>query len=70
MEDAVVLAEEAARAATLDEALAAFGERRWERCRTVVENSGRLGEIEVSGGSREEHTEIMQASMRMLAEAI
>jgi 2-polyprenyl-6-methoxyphenol hydroxylase-like FAD-dependent oxidoreductase len=69
VEDAVVLAEEIGRAA-LPEALDAFQNRRWERCRMVVENSGRLAEIEVSGGSREEHAGLMKASMMGLAQPI
>ncbi|MCB1391516.1 MAG: FAD-dependent oxidoreductase, partial [Rhodobacteraceae bacterium] len=48
MEDAVVLAEEVA-ARPRAEALAAFEDRRFERCRLIVENSGRLAEIEVTG---------------------
>lgn len=70
MEDAVVLAEEIGRAATVTEGLTAFQDRRWERCRMVVENSGRLAEIEITRGSREEHAGIMQDSMRSLALAI
>jgi len=70
IEDAVVMAEELAAGASLDAALSAFEARRWERCRMVVENSGRLAEIEVGGGSREEHAAIMMASMRTMSEAI
>jgi hypothetical protein len=36
----------------------------------VVENSGRLAEIEIHGGSPQEHAEIMKRSMRTLAEPI
>ena len=70
IEDALVLAEELGRAATLPEALQAFQARRWERCRTVVENSARLGEIEISGGDKEEHARIMRTTMAMLASPI
>jgi len=70
MEDAVVLAEEITRGRTLDGALDAFGQRRFERCRMVVENSGRLSEIEISGGDREEHRELMRVSMQQLAQPI
>jgi 2-polyprenyl-6-methoxyphenol hydroxylase-like FAD-dependent oxidoreductase len=70
IEDAMVLAQEVGRAATVDAALAAFEARRWERCRMVVENSGRLADIEIHGGSREEHAAIMGASMKTLAEVI
>ena len=46
MEDAVVLGELLDAHESLDEALAAFMERRYERCRLVVENSIQLGEWE------------------------
>ena len=68
IEDAIVLAEESR--STLDEALDAFQHRRWERCRMVVENSGRLGRIEIEGGDKEEHTNIMRESMQALAQPI
>ena len=67
IEDAIVLAEEIARGASVTGALEAFQARRWERCRMVVENSGRLGEIEATGGSQEEHGRIMQESLIALA---
>ncbi|SIQ33701.1 2-polyprenyl-6-methoxyphenol hydroxylase [Rhizobium sp. RU35A] len=70
IEDAMVLAEELAAAEDILSALSGFEARRWERCRMVVENSGRLADIEIHGGSREEHAAIMQASMKTLAEAI
>jgi 2-polyprenyl-6-methoxyphenol hydroxylase-like FAD-dependent oxidoreductase len=70
IEDALVLAEEIGRSANAQQALAAFSERRWERCRMVVENSARLGEIEITGGDKEEHGRIMRESMVALAQPI
>jgi 2-polyprenyl-6-methoxyphenol hydroxylase-like FAD-dependent oxidoreductase len=71
IEDALVLAEELARGAhDVPAALAAFEARRWERCRMVVENSSRLGEIEIEGGDKEEHARIMRSSLMALAEPI
>jgi 2-polyprenyl-6-methoxyphenol hydroxylase-like FAD-dependent oxidoreductase len=70
LEDALVLAEELDRAAGVDSALAAFQERRWGRCRMVVENSARLGEIEISGGDKDEHSRIIRDSLMALAQAI
>jgi 2-polyprenyl-6-methoxyphenol hydroxylase-like FAD-dependent oxidoreductase len=71
IEDALVLAEELAReGAEVPAALAAFEARRWERCRMVVENSSRLGEIEIDGGDKEEHGRIMRTSMMTLAQPI
>lgn len=70
IEDGIVLAEELARAATVEAALAAFQGRRWDRCRMVVENSARLGEIEATGGDKAEHARIMRDSMIALAQPI
>jgi 2-polyprenyl-6-methoxyphenol hydroxylase-like FAD-dependent oxidoreductase len=67
VEDAVVLAEELGTAREARTALESFQQRRWERCRMVVENSGRLGEIEMSGGDPQEHSRIMRESMMALA---
>lgn len=70
IEDAIVLAEELGRGATVEGALQAFQTRRWERCRMVVENSGRLGEIEIAGGDKAEHTRIMRETHMRLAQPI
>jgi 2-polyprenyl-6-methoxyphenol hydroxylase-like FAD-dependent oxidoreductase len=70
IEDAIVLAEDLDRAATLGDGLAAFEARRWERCRMVVENSIRLGEIEITGGDPNEHGQIMRQSLMALAAPI
>jgi 2-polyprenyl-6-methoxyphenol hydroxylase-like FAD-dependent oxidoreductase len=70
IEDAVVLAEELAACTSVGESLARFQQRRFERCRMVVENSRRLCEIEISGGSKQEHAQIMRNSMQALAVAI
>jgi 2-polyprenyl-6-methoxyphenol hydroxylase-like FAD-dependent oxidoreductase len=68
IEDGIVLAEEVGRNANdLPAALARFGERRWERCRMVVENSGQLGTLEITGGDKEAHAQIMRESMAALA---
>lgn len=70
IEDGLVVAEELGRSASVDEALRRFQERRYERCRMVVENSDRLCEIEVKGGDKQEHAAIMRASMMTLAQPI
>ena len=70
LEDAIVLAEELARATDLDGALGAFATRRWERCRMIVENSARLAEIEVTGGDQKEHADIMRSTMIGIAQPI
>jgi 2-polyprenyl-6-methoxyphenol hydroxylase-like FAD-dependent oxidoreductase len=70
LEDAIVLAEELDRAAGIQEGLKAFEARRWERCRMVVENSVRLGEIEIADGDRKEYAAIMRDSALALAAPI
>jgi 2-polyprenyl-6-methoxyphenol hydroxylase-like FAD-dependent oxidoreductase len=70
IEDAIVLAEELEKASSLSAALECFQQRRWERCRLVVENSMRLGEIEINGGDKAEHMRIMHASFAALAQPI
>lgn len=70
IEDAIVLVEELMRAPSLDAALQTFQARRWERCRMVVENSIRLGEIEMAAGDRAEHSRIMGETLMALASPI
>lgn len=70
IEDALVLAEELDRHTEAEAALAAFEARRWERCRMVVQNSARLGEIEIANGDKEEHARIMRESLMALAQPI
>ena len=70
IEDALVLAEELERASDVEGAVVAFQDRRWNRCRMVVENSARLGEIEISGGDKDEHSRIIRDSLMALAQAI
>lgn len=70
IEDAIVLSDELAQHAQVPAALAAFEARRWERCRMVVENSARLGEIEIAGGDKDEHSRIMGESLMALAQPI
>lgn len=70
IEDALVLAQELERGDDLQQALAAFTDRRFARCRTVVENSLRLGEMEVAGAPKEAHAQLMRDTMAALLEPI
>jgi 2-polyprenyl-6-methoxyphenol hydroxylase-like FAD-dependent oxidoreductase len=70
MEDAIVLAEELAKAAAIESALTSFEQRRWERCRMVVQNSLRLGQIEIDSGDMKEHAGIMRDSIMSLSSPI
>ena len=51
MEDAIVLGEELAATDSVDDALQAFVERRWERCRLVVETSAQLSTWQAHPGT-------------------
>ncbi|MBU9641151.1 FAD-dependent oxidoreductase [Burkholderia gladioli] len=66
IEGAIVLAGELARHPSLEEALAAYANRHQHRARLVVETSGRLGDLEREGGSRDEHTRVMVESQQAL----
>ncbi len=70
IEDGIVLAGELARADQVADGFKAFEDRRFERCRMVVENSLRLGELEIANGDKAEHAAIMGKSMMALAAPI
>lgn len=70
IEDAIVLAEVLGSNETVESAFEAFQNRRWERCRMVVDNSARLGEIEIQGGDKVEHANLMRNSTIALAQPI
>jgi 2-polyprenyl-6-methoxyphenol hydroxylase-like FAD-dependent oxidoreductase len=71
VEDAVVLAEElSGPSPALEPALRQFMERRFERCKAVVEGSVRLGEIEMVHGSLEEHGKVSASVGRLLSQPI
>lgn len=66
VEDAVVLAELLEQGHPLPQLLQRFMERRFERCRTVVEGSVKLGDLEMAHAPMAEH----QAVNGMIARAI
>jgi 2-polyprenyl-6-methoxyphenol hydroxylase-like FAD-dependent oxidoreductase len=68
IEDAVVLGEELESASSLESALAAFGDRRWERCRLVVENTLQLGEWEKHPGDPAAPAGLMNESFAALTQ--
>ena len=70
VEDACVLVDELAKASNVDDALAAFMERRFERCRVVVENSVRMGELEMAAAPDREQAELMRETMATLAGSV
>ena len=70
VEDALVLSELLSSDMALSEALQRFTARRYERCRMVVENSVRLGELEMDRAPAPEQAELQRASMLALTEPI
>ncbi|MBU0554908.1 MAG: FAD-dependent oxidoreductase [Alphaproteobacteria bacterium] len=67
-EDGLVLADELAKTDDVEAALTAFGERRFERARMVVENSVRIGEIEMAGGNQMDANKMLGGTMQRLKE--
>ena len=61
-----MLAEELTRHEQVDEALSAFTARRFERARMVVENSVRIGEIEMAGGNQMDANAMLGDTMHKL----
>lgn len=70
VEDALVLGEEIARHDTVEHAFANFMERRYERCRLVVENSLEIGRREQARAPAEVQTGIVEQSLQLLAQPI
>lgn len=70
IESGIVLAEELAAASDLQTALDRFHARRFERCRLVIHNSERLCRIEIEGGDKLVHQQIMRESLMALAQPI
>jgi 2-polyprenyl-6-methoxyphenol hydroxylase-like FAD-dependent oxidoreductase len=70
IEDGIVLADELSRGGALHEALERFMERRFERCRRVVESSVKLGQIEMNHGSTAEHGRLMTETLAALRQPI
>ena len=70
VEDAVVLAEELGREGPDEGTLRRYTERRFERCRAVVEGSARLGELEMAHASLAEHQAATMELGRVIAQPI
>jgi 2-polyprenyl-6-methoxyphenol hydroxylase-like FAD-dependent oxidoreductase len=70
VEDALVLQQECAADGDVPQALARFMQRRYERCRMVVENSLELGRLEMTCAPVAVHTALLEASLAALAEPI
>lgn len=69
VESAIVLAEELARADDVEAALSAYEERRYERCRDVVETSIAIGAAQLAGGPPEQIGGMIGGALHRLAGA-
>jgi len=65
-EDALVLSRILAETSDIPAALVAFTERRWERCKLVVENSVEIGRMQQGNGSPQQLNALMAQSMTAL----
>jgi 2-polyprenyl-6-methoxyphenol hydroxylase-like FAD-dependent oxidoreductase len=66
VEDGLVIAEEVGRGGDLPAVFARYMQRRYQRCRTVVENSVRLGEMELRGESPIAHNALVKRTIAEL----
>ena len=66
VESGIVLAEELARASSVEGGLLAYQERRFDRCRDVVETSFEVGRLQLENGPAEEHAKLLEASLARL----
>lgn len=66
VEDGLILADEVQGGGSIDEVLQRFVARRFDRCRTVVENSLRLGEMEMRGDSPAAHNQLVKDTIAVL----
>src|SRR5262249_41169109 len=69
-EDGLVLAAELQHSASVEEAFRHFMQRRFERCRLVVENSLEIGRLEVAKAAPLRQTAIVAESLKALAAPI
>lgn len=70
IEDGIVLAEELNRGGDVDAVLARYMERRFERCRHVIDNSVKLGQIEMGEGSPADYGRLMSEALTVLRQPI
>jgi 2-polyprenyl-6-methoxyphenol hydroxylase-like FAD-dependent oxidoreductase len=70
IEDGIVLVDELQSQPTVAAALESLMVRRFDRCRLVIENSVKLGQIEMTHGSPAEHTRLMSEALGVLRQPI
>ena len=67
VESAIVLAEELARADSVEQGLAAYEERRFERCRDVIDTSVEVGRMQLAGGDPRQIAGMLGAALHRFA---
>ena len=66
VESGIVLAEELQKAGTLAEGLLAYQERRFDRCRDVIESSVGIGELQLAHGDPAAHKALLEGALARL----
>ncbi len=66
VESGIVLAEELARAATVEAGLAAYQQRRFARCRDVIETSVAVGQLQIEHGDPHVHAKMLEGALARL----
>ena len=66
VESGIVLAEELAGAGSAEAGLLAYQERRFERCRDVIETSVAVGRLQLEHGPPQEHAKLLEGALARL----
>lgn len=66
VESGIVLAEELARTDDVSNALSSYQERRFDRCRDVIDTSVAVGQLQLQHGDPKEHAELLGAALHRL----
>lgn len=66
VESAIVLAEELEKAGTVADALQAYEDRRFPRCKDVIESSVGIGRLQLEHGPPEEHARLLEGALDRL----
>lgn len=66
VESGIVLAEELSQKSDVTEALRSYQERRYDRCRDVIDTSVAVGRLQLEHGDPKEHAELLGAALHRL----
>ena len=66
VESGIVLAEELANSDLVAKALLAYQERRFERCRDVIETSIAVGRLQLENGDPQVHAHMLEGALQRL----